>query len=345
MAQIESPYLSVEQSKRTFILTKLPLGVVAKIAYTAIRGKSQEEGAVQRLLSPKRISSIRDFTLNVGEYPGAIVLNWVSQGNPVKRHKNQLLFSDEQHSAQIIDGQHRLAGINEAVKENPEISKYEIPVVIYESLNTRECADIFLSINTEQKTVPRSLVFDLYGIASDHLVDPSAVRARDIATFLNEEETSPYRDSIKLPGAPRRRGGIALSTVVSAIKPLAGEKGDFERIGITELELQKKVLLNFFTAIQKKYGNEWDKSTNAFQYAAGFVGALEFFQLKMIPYCNEKSSFTSETIEKALRLDESSLIYQSQVKGFSGTKSQNKIYQLLVESFNIEAGHIKEFEI
>ncbi len=45
---------------------------------------------------------------------------------------------------------------------------------------------IFLAINTEQKTVPRSLVFDLYGIASESVIDPAAVRARDIATYLNE---------------------------------------------------------------------------------------------------------------------------------------------------------------
>ena len=283
--------------------------------------------------------------MDVGQYPGAIVLNWVNKENPILKEKGYLLFSDTQYSAQIIDGQHRLAGIKEAIKEKSEIAESEIPVVIYENLSTQECADIFLSINTEQKTVPRSLVFDLYGVASEPMVDAAAVRARDIAMYLNEEDNSPYRDNIKLPGFAQRRGGIALSTVVSAIKLLVEEKGDFQRIGIPELESQKKVLLNFFIAIRKKYGKEWDKNTNAFQYSSGFIGALEFFKLKIIPYCNEKISFTTDTIEQVLQLDKSNLIYQSEVKGMAGKEAQNRIYGLLVEAFILETEDTKRFEI
>src|ERR1700730_14932225 len=50
----------------------------------------------------------------------------------------------------------------------------------------------FCQINTEQKPVPRSLVYDLYGVASEEVIDPAAVRARDIASSLNEEKHSPY---------------------------------------------------------------------------------------------------------------------------------------------------------
>lgn len=335
----------VEQTHRKFILTKLPLGILTNISYTAVRGRSNEKGAVQRVLNRRRIASVRDFTLKVGEYPGAIVLNWVSQENPIQKENGHLSFSDIPSSAQIIDGQHRLAGIKEAVREKPEIADFEVPVVIYENLSTRECADIFLSINTEQKTVSRSLVFDLYGVASEPMADAAAVRARDIAMSLNEEENSPYLDNIKLPGSPRRRGGIALSTVVTAIKFLVEEKGDFERIGIPELESQKRILLNFFIAIQKKYGKEWDKNNNAFQYASGFVGAIEFFKLKIIPYCNEKMSFTIDTIGQIIQIDRSNLIDKSEVKGMAGKEAQNRIYELLVDAFILETEETKVFEI
>lgn len=345
MAELKAPYLMVEQTHRKFILTKLPLGILTSISYTAVRGQSDEQGAVQRLLNRRRIASVRDFTLKVGEYPGAIVLNWMNQENPLQKENGHLSFFDIPSSAQIIDGQHRLAGIKEAIREKPEIADAEIPVVIYENLTTRECADIFLSINTEQKTVPRSLVFDLYGIASEPMVDAAAVRARDIAMYLNEGEESPYLDNIKLPGSPRRRGGIALSTVVTAIKPLVEEKGDFERIGIRELEPQKKILLNFFITIRKKYGREWDKSDNAFQYASGFVGAIEFFKLKIIPYGNQKKDFSIDAMGQVVQLDRSNLIYQSEVKGMAGKEAQNKIYELLVDAFVVETVDIMEYVI
>ena len=345
MSKTKVPYLMIKQNKREFILTKLPLGTLTEISYIAVRGQSNEEGAVQRVLNRRRIASVRDFTLNVGEYPGAIILNWVKEENPIQKQNGHLSFSNISNSAQVIDGQHRLAGVKEAIKQTPEISQFEIPVVIYEYLNTRECADIFLSINTEQKTVSRSLVVDLYGVASEPIVDAAAVRARDIAMYLNEEDESPYRDNIKLPGSPRRRGGIALSTVAAAIKPLVEDKGDFEQIGIPELELQKRILLNFFIAIQKKYGKEWDKNTNAFQYASGFTGAIEFFKLKIMPYCNSKSSFTIDTIEEVIQFDRSNLIEQSEVKGRSTKEAQNRIYELLVDVFIFETEETKKFEI
>jgi hypothetical protein len=163
--------------------------------------------------------------------------------------------------------------------------------------------------------------------------------------YLNEEGKSPYYDNIKLPGAPQRRGGVALSTVITAIKPLVEEKGDFDRIGVRELELQKKILLNFFTVIRQKYGKEWHKNSNAFQYASGFVGAIEFLKLKIIPYCNEKSSFTINTLGQVIQLDRSNLIYQSEVKGRAGKEAQNRIYELLVDAFIPETEDTKVFEI
>jgi DNA sulfur modification protein DndB len=342
---ISSQYLMIQQINREFILTKLPLGLLTKISYTAVRGQSQEEGAVQRVLNSKRIASVKDFTLNIGDYPGDVVLNWTNKENPIQRNNGELAFDEVSDSAQIIDGQHRLAGIKEAIKENPDIAKYEIPVVIYENLSTRECADIFLSINTEQKTVSRSLVLDLYGVANEAIVDPAAVRARDIALFLNEEENSPYQGNIKLPGSLRKRGGIELSTIITAIKPLVEETGDFERIGITELELQKKILLNFFLVLQGKYGEEWDKKTNAFQYAAGFVGAINFFKLKIVSYCNANDSFSIATMERIIQLDKSNLIYQSEVKGTAGKEAQNKIYNFLLDKFIVDKQQHRVFEI
>jgi len=53
--------------------------------------------------------------------------------------------------------------------------------------------------------VPRSLVYDLYGIASEPVIDPASVRARDIAVALNETPDSPYYELIKMPGSPRTK--------------------------------------------------------------------------------------------------------------------------------------------
>lgn len=298
------------------------------------------------MLNTERISRIKDYTLSGGDYPAALVLNWNSATNPLRRRAGTLEFRDEERSAQLIDGQHRLAGISEAINERPELGDLELPVAIYENLDTQACADLFVSINTEQKPVPRSLVFDLYGLASESVVDQAAVRARDIASFLNETKHSPYFDDIKFPGSPRRRGGIALSTAVSAMKPLVEDKGNFEQIGVRELEWQQKIVLNFFRAIATHYGREaWEDQSNAFRYAAGFVGAVDFLKLKIIPYCNQVSSFTTDTIQSTLSLGKNNLILQSELKGLGGREATNTVYQRLVNAFRPEKTEAKKFRI
>lgn len=349
MTEIQAfPFIQVKQANRSLVLTSLPAGLLINVSYASVRNQSQEQGAVQRILNSRRIQSIKAFTLSGGDYPGAIVLNWKNSENPLIKKDGALSFLQNPKSAQIIDGQHRLAGIKAAIGEDSSIQNLQLTVAIYEDLTTRECADIFLSINTEQKPVPRSLVFDLYGEASEPVIDPAAVRARDIATFLNETEESPFFDQIKFPGAPTRKGGIALSTAVTSIKPLVEDKGSFEQVSIYEFEMQKQIVLNFFMALKNKYGVEWKNKSNAFQYAAGFAGAMDFLQLKMIPYCNsslDRASFTVNTIENVLNLEKGSLIYQSEIKGLGGKDAQKLIYQKLVELFDPKTPVKREIEV
>jgi len=330
---IKSPCIQINQGDKVFYLTKLPANALTQISYAAIRGQTDEEGAVQRMLSPSRITSIKNFVLQGGDFPNALVLNWVSDNNKIEHSDNSLIFTIDEHSAQIIDGQHRIAGIRSAIAAKPLIGELELPVVIYQNLSTKQCADIFLSINTEQKPVPRSLVFDLYGIASDEIVDPAAVRARDIAMYLNEEEQSPYQGQMKLPGAPTRKGGIALSTAVSTIKPLVEEKGVFELIDVIELQGQRQVVFNLFKALQENYKDKWWDRSNAFMYAAGFTGAIDFLKLKLIPYCNSVESITIKTISESLALPYDRLILQDEVKGLGGKDAPKKVFDRLVECF------------
>lgn len=323
-------FTEVTQGNHSFFLTVMPAGLLTKISYAAVRRQDNEEGAVQRILNQSRIISIKNFALQNGIFPASIVLNWNS--DPINTENNQIEIPDEERIAQIIDGQHRVAGIRAAIEENPEISNLQLPVAIYENLNTTECANIFLSINTEQRPVPRSLVFDLYGIANEELIDPSAYRARDIAMALNMED-APYSELIKLPNSPRQKGGIALSTAVSAIKPLIEPKGLFEQVGATSLETQTTIFKNFFEAISEKYGDKWQDRNNAFIYAAGFVGAVDFLKLVLIPYCTNRKSFKKDLISETIKIDQTNLILQDEVKGLGGKDAPKKVYERLLDSF------------
>jgi DNA sulfur modification protein DndB len=328
MAKI--PYITVKQARRSFILAALPAELLVKISYAAVRRQDEEDGAVQRVLNNSRISGIKAFALQNGDFPSSIALNWM--GPELQLDNGNVTIPAKERQAQILDGQHRVAGLREAILEKAEIAKHLIPVSIYSGLNTRECADIFLSINTEQKPVPKSLVYDLYGIASAELIDQAADRARDITTSLNEQGQA-YDGLIKFPNTPRRRGGIALSTAVSAIKPLVSEKGILDQIGASSLETQRQIIQNYFGALADKYGDRWTDTTNTFMYAGGFIGALDFLHLKVIPYCLIQKSFEKSIIAKSLRLDEGDMILQEEIKGLGGKDAPKKVFDRLVDMF------------
>ncbi|MBB2201585.1 DGQHR domain-containing protein [Gluconacetobacter tumulisoli] len=324
------PFITVKQKEHSFKLTSLPAGLLTKIAYAAVRRKDVEEGAVQRVLNGARIAGVKDFALRIGDFPASIVLNWnkaplVSNGSSIK-------IPDEEKLAQILDGQHRVAGLKDAIAENPLAAAYEIPVAIYEGLDTPNSARIFISINTEQRPAPKSLVFDLYGVIASDLMDPTALRAGDIVAHIGSEG-QPYHGWIKLPNQERQRGGVALSTAVSAIKPTVDGKGILEQVGITELEMQKAIFSNYFSALRALYGHSWNDRSNAFIYASGFIGAIEFFRSHMFDYCKGRSSFEVDTIKDALDAEETARILQVDVKGLGGTEAANAVRDRLISAF------------
>jgi DNA sulfur modification protein DndB len=335
------PFITVKQKEHSFKLTSLPAGLLTRISYAAVRRKDDEAGAVQRVLNGARISGIKDFAIRLGDFPASIVLNWNS--GVLAEANGTILIPDEQKLAQIIDGQHRVAGLKSAIEDNHDIANYEIPVAIYEGLDTANSARIFISINTEQRPAPKSLVFDLYGVTSSDLMDPAALRASDIVSFLGSEGQA-YFGWIKLPNQDRQRGGVALSTAVTAIKPLVASKGLLEQVRITELEVQKVIFGNYFGALRSSYDRKWDDRNNAFIYASGFIGAIEFFRSHLFDYCKGKGSFEVSTIRDALNLSETGRIMQEDVKGLGGSEAANAIRDRLVSAFR-PAGQNQGFKV
>lgn len=344
-AEIVVPYVQAKQQGKSFFVTALAAADIVQISYVATRGVNEEEGAVQRLLNPARIAGIRDFVISGGSFPVSIVLNWFDPASAPRVRSGKLVIKRLSRAAQIIDGQHRVVGLAAAIDKKKAFSKLQIPVTLYAGLSTQECADIFLSINTEQKPVHRSLVFDLYQVASDYIVDPPALRAGDLATDLNERKDSPFLDYINFPGAPKGRKGLALSTVVSAVKPLVEEKGVFEQVGLSELQMQSQFLINFFSVLRDAYGAEWESPTNVFRMAAGFVGAIEFVKNKLVVHCNITGDFTAAAISKVLKISRSSLIHRESIEGLQGRRAFNYVADALEGLFDPTEGKDRRIRV
>lgn len=320
---------------------------IIHIYYVAVRGRDDEEGAVQRILNTQRIKSIKKFVLEGNMFISSFILNWTDKNKTPSFADGNVTIPIIPHAAQVIDGQHRLAGLHDAYKENEEIGEKEILVSLSLSLSNKQAAFIFLNINSEQKPVPRSLIYDLYGVLEDN-IEHAINRANDIAAELNDNADSPYYNCVKKPGSKRGEGMIDLSTIVSSLKKHLEITGTFANYKLRNLNIQKQVVLNFIDAIYYYYEKEgsWaNKIKNPFLQNAGFYGAIEFLTTSLIPKCSTKKSFSVETMKSFLQLDQNDLLLQKDIKGSDGKTARKKIVDFLETSIKNSIPEQEEYEL
>lgn len=319
---------------------------VLTIFYVAVRGKDEEEGAVQRVLNRQRISSIKKYLLEGNNFYSTFILNWTDIKVKPQFGENEITIPIVPFAAQAIDGQHRLVGLQEAYKEDEKIGDKEILITLTLNLSTKDAARIFVNINSEQKPVPKSLIYDLFGeIEND--TNHSINRATDIADDLNDNVESPYYGTIKYPGKPKGMGIIDLSTVVSSLKKHLESDGVFASHKLTNLQNQKIVIVNYFSAIKYYYDKEdlWNnKNKNPFLTNAGFYGAIEHLIKNLLIKCAEKKSFKVEDFKALLDLPKGALIQRIDLKNLEGKSQRKAIVDFLQENYLKSLPNQDEYE-
>lgn len=336
MDTITLQYLPIKLGELDAFIFMMKVKDLEYIHYVARRGCDNEEGAVQRVLSPVRLKSIESYVLQGNIFYTPFFLNWTNK-------ENKLIFRDENikiplvaKSAQILDGQHRIAGLELASKNKPEIGEREVLVILTNDLETIRAAEIFLNINTEQRPVQKSLIYDLFGLIHKNDHEMPIVRANDIASYLNETQDSPYYNLIKMPGNKKGVGSVDMSTIVSCLKERLKKDGIFSKYHLESLESQKISIYNYFTALKLWYsqGQMWyNKSKNPFLTNAGFIAAIDAFCNLLIPLCASRTSFKVETIYELLNLNDFLLTRES-LKNQEGKTQRKIVYEYLENAIN-----------
>ncbi|SUU53972.1 DGQHR domain-containing protein [Actinobacillus pleuropneumoniae] len=330
----------------TFVMTAKDL---VHLHYVAVRGVDKEDGAVQRTLNTRRINDIKKFILEGHTFFNSFILNWTDKNFIPEINTKELTLSIPiiNRGAQVIDGQHRIAGFEAAIEEDNSIGNRNVIITLCLGLHTKQAAEIFLNINTEQKPVPKSLIYDLFGELVEDENKAAINRSTDLARELNENPESPLYNFIKFPGSPKRSQGIELSTVVSALREHVKMNGTLRNYRLETFDKQFKILLNYFLSIKYFYDTEglWDnKNKNPFLKAVGLNGAIDFLMTKLIHLCAEKKSFTQNTMQKILAIDTSNLLTLESLRGIDGKTGRRKVKEYL-ESGSIYNINSDEYEI
>jgi DGQHR domain-containing protein len=325
--KFEAECISVKLDDIVAYTFSMPVKDLVHLYYVAVRGKDEEEGAVQRPLSRRRIESVRDYILDGNTFFNSFNLNWTEKKKHITHKNGEIGFPLISEAAQAIDGQHRLAGLEAAMELDDSVGERNLIVTLAIGLSTKQAATIFLNINTEQRPVAKSLLFDLFGeTASDpkHAIN----RAKDIASHLTDDEESPLSRLIKFPGATRGAGKIELSTFVTAFKQSLEADGEFNQRKLKTLENQQTVIKNYFNVLKNAYTEAeiWTKPTqNPFFKAAGFNGAVDFLLDKLIFKCAEEGDFSKKFMTKVLDMDASDALAWEDLKGMDGKTARKRV--------------------
>lgn len=380
----------VEQPIGIFYVTSIPWYILRKIAYVNPRillGKDEKGteiyDGIQRELSKDRKAEIKRYLEgNASTFPSSIIINIPKDELRIETLKiniiehfgeqdlndnkelslldnSELRLEDElfllivryrEGVAQIVDGQHRMSGFENLEEKS---LTFDLPITIFFDQLPYAQAEIFATINGKQTRVTPSLVFDLFGISQKR--NPYTV-ARYIVKSLNESDTSPLKESIKILGKSNEyyNGFVTQSTVSKIIIDLicgnikqAEEDSrrmsrDMEISELPELtnrqaplrkyfkaekdEVILKVLLNFFNAVKESFPIEWAKENSVLKKTVGFTALLKILP-KLIEIGKEQSDWSQSFFKT--KFDASKNIDFSQIQ--LSSKGVNQ----LVERFNI----------
>ena len=210
---------------------------------------------VQRKLSPSKVSQIADFLINdpqaifptnlVVAIPNHVIEDQIGddEDEEIEIILNQKVFIEinkidiNSHGdiyLSVIDGQHRIKGIEEAIKKlkdeirltenmvrnaiNPKqyeeklvkvrdklnlLENIELPVTFFIDPVLEYQAMIFSTINRTQTKVPQDLVYSLFGLTSK---DSPQKTALSIVNTLNGRADSPFYKRIRLAGSSSKVG-------------------------------------------------------------------------------------------------------------------------------------------
>ncbi len=330
---------------------------------------------IQRKLNEKRIKEIKQYVDTIDAcFPTSVVIsvdakcasiNEVGLEGFMMLHISEYIDEDSpqlsiplNYVATIIDGQHRLKGLEEAQK-----SDFELSISIFIGADEATEASIFSIVNLAQTKVNKSLAYDLFSYAKTRSPEKTC---HEIVVALDKLSDSPFQGKIKRLGvATEGRFGETLSqaTIVKGLLPYISkdplsDRDAGKRFGFWEPALATdgtkrifydffrrgedvKILqnvINYFTAVKKRWPIAWGGTGtgNIINRTNGFNGFIRFLRPAYLHFTTTPEVVATgrffELMER-VGLNDEDFNAERFVPGTSGS---TRLYRTLLESTGVK---------
>lgn len=282
MTTLTRPCIAVNQPIGTFYLMSLSAEqLVGRVCIQPRTISSSDSHNVQRAENPGRVKEIAQYVRDPdATFPTAVIISADSTYAAVD--ENSITFSPSPGQpeegfeiGELLDGQHRIRGLQEAQQQGFKIAAFEIPVVVMLDLDVAEKAYVFSIINSKQTPVSKSLIYDLFGLAKDR--SPYSV-CHEIARAMNTDPNGPFYRGIKMLGKKQHPHEILTQgSFVKYLLQLISSKPDRDAIALKSEEVpveqnrpfnaffrNKKdelillAMTNYFSAVAEAFSADWD---------------------------------------------------------------------------------------
>jgi len=165
--------------------------------------------AFQRQVNRRKVRQIRDFYRVESRQPilpGAVLL-FTSEElrfEPLGAYQRMGDLAEPKGGFLIIDGQHRLAGLQFYLQEPDADRTLEVPCVIFDGKTADFATEMFVIINSTHTRINKSHIVDLYE-KIEWGTDPQKRFAATLVRALYEEGDSPLQYHINMLGGRSQR--------------------------------------------------------------------------------------------------------------------------------------------
>jgi DGQHR domain-containing protein len=272
MTTITRPAALVRQGSLKLYSTSLQVADLIRPNFYTINKLDPADGGpgYQRILNEGRARRLAEYLLD-GQIEGDAFLPTsiflaTSKDIPFDDTNNTITFDVAQVGPfNVVDGQHRIAGLVKAAERNPDLLQFEIPVNIAVGLDDVSQMCHFLIVNTTQRSVDKAVeqqivarltaMIDLEEMPTiprwirRQVEKGEDARALVVTTYLNNDANSPWRGKIKMANQEDASGTtISQKSFVNSLKkyifssnnPLSNPNWDTKR---------PQILANYWKAV------------------------------------------------------------------------------------------------
>jgi DGQHR domain-containing protein len=201
----------------------------------------------------------------------------------------------------VVDGQHRLHGLERALKKDKAkwLADYALPVVIVEGIDAYEEMRYFHVINTRHKGVPTDVVdrhlLSMREAEGADLIEREGEknylrgRAAKLTHLLNTAPESPWKGKIRTPGQSARPDQLMRQhSMVASLDPVV--RDSFVK-RLTDEEAGK-LLLNYWSAARECWGPVFETPSEYILQKPLGAGAMHQIFPDVLEVCRAADDFT-----------------------------------------------------